>query len=243
VETAQLTAAGRARIALAAAFLNQSDWAPDQAPPAAGDYAGQEQQQYEWLHQGVLSFIVPGRYAIEQSAGGNPASTKGVDYTAVLNASRHSPEVRALYRAAGLDLHADTSALTAHASITGSPAALADLRATSTVGTGIGVPMLDIHTVSDQLVPVEQENAYAARIRASGSGPLLRQAYVARQGHCNFTTAEIVAGLHALEQRLVSGSWGGATTPAALERRALALGLDGAAFVPWLPAPLSGVRR
>ncbi|WP_225850384.1 alpha/beta hydrolase [Streptomyces sp. HPF1205] len=242
VDSAQRTPAGRARIALAAAFLNQSAWAPGQAPPAPGDYAGQEEQQYEWLQQGVLSFIVPGRYAIEQSAGGNPAFTEGVDYTALLNASWHAPEVRALYRAADLDVRADTAALTAHAAITASPAALAGLRATSTVGTGLGVPMLDVHTVSDQLVPVEQENAYAARIRASGSGALLRQAYVARQGHCAFTTAEIVAALHALEQRLGTGSWGGATTPAALESRALALHLDGAAFVPWHPAALSGVR-
>ncbi|WP_033218571.1 hypothetical protein [Kitasatospora phosalacinea] len=241
VNAAQQTPAGRARIALAAAYLNQSAWAPNQAPPAPADYAGQQAQQYQWLQQGVLNFIVPGRYAVEQSAGGNPSSTRGVDYAAVLNKSWHADEVRALYAAAGLDLNADTAALTAGATITGSATARANLTASSTVSS-LGVPMLSLHTTSDQLVPVEQENAYAARIQAAGRGDLLRQAYVARQGHCNFTTAEIVAGLHALEQRLVTGSWGTATTPGALQSRAVALHLDGAAFTGWTPSPLTGVR-
>ncbi|MFE1322354.1 alpha/beta hydrolase [Kitasatospora phosalacinea] len=241
VDAAQRTPAGRARISLAAAYLNQSAWAPGQAPPAPTDYANQEYQQYQWLQQGLLYFIVPGRYAVEQSAGGNPSSTRGVDYTDLLNKSWHADEVRALYAAAGLDLKADTAALTAHADITGSAAARAKLTASSTVAS-LGVPMLSLHTTSDQLVPVEQENAYAARIRAAGDNRLLRQAFVARQGHCNFTTAEIVAGLHALEQRLVTGSWGDAATPGSLQERATALDLGGAAFVDWKPSRLSGVR-
>ncbi|MGW4806835.1 alpha/beta hydrolase [Kitasatospora sp. NPDC004272] len=242
VDAAQRTPAGRARISLAAAYLNQSAWAPGQTPPAPTDYAGQEYQQYQWLQQGLLYFIVPGRYAVEQSAGGNPSSTEGVDYTALLDKSWHADEVRALYAAAGLDPKADTAALTAHADITGSAAARANLTASSTV-TSLNVPMLSLHTTSDQLVPVEQENAYAARIRAAGDNGLLRQAFVARQGHCNFTTAEIVAGLHALEQRLVTGSWSNAATPGSLQERATALHLDGAAFVDWKPSALSGVRR
>ncbi|MFD5467770.1 alpha/beta hydrolase [Kitasatospora sp. NPDC127059] len=241
VNSAQQTPAGRARIALAAAYLNQAAWAPGQAPPAPTDYANQEAQQYQWLQQGVLNFIIPGRYAVEQSAGGNPAYTKGVDYTALLTKSWHADEVRALYGAAGLDLNADTAALSAGADITASGTARANLTATSTVAS-LGVPMLTLHTTADQLVPVEQENAYAARVQASGTGDLLRQAFVARQGHCNFTTAEIVAGLHALEQRLIYGSWGTVTTPDALQSRAAALNLDGAAFTGWNPAQLSGVR-
>ena len=42
VEAAQQTPAGRARIALAAAFLNLPTWAPGQNPPAPGDAVGQE---------------------------------------------------------------------------------------------------------------------------------------------------------------------------------------------------------
>jgi hypothetical protein len=81
-------------------------------------------------------------------------------------------------------------------------------------------------------------------VRASGDAALLRQAYVERQGHCAFTTAETVAALRALESRLDAGRWGASATPGALQTAALALGLDGAAYVPYRPAALTiGPRR
>ena len=46
---------------------------------------------------------------------------------------------------------------------------------TSTAGQGLDAPLLDLHTTADQLVPVEQENAFAARVRAAGDARLLRQ--------------------------------------------------------------------
>ncbi len=86
---------------------------------------------------------------------------------------------------------------------------------------------------------MEQETRFAARVRASGDGALLRQTYVERQGHCAFTTAETVAALHALEHRVETGRWDDVATPAALQRSATALGLDGAAYIPYRPAPLT----
>lgn len=243
VTTAQQTAPGRARIALAAAYLNLTDWAPGESAPSATDYAGQEEQQYEWIAQGVLYFLVPARLSVEQSAGGNTSWNKGVDYAALLHESAHAPQVAALYRAAGLDLHADLAALTLGAHIAANPAAVEDLERTSTAGQGLAVPLLDVHTTADQLVPVEQEAAFAQRVRTAGDSSLLRRAYVARQGHCNFTTAETVASLHALEQRLDTGRWGSATTSERLQRSATELDLDGAAFVRYRPGALSGVRR
>ncbi|WTO33186.1 alpha/beta hydrolase [Streptomyces achromogenes] len=243
VERAQATPAGRARIALAAAYLNLPDWAPGQNPPAPGDAEGQEAQQYAWFAQGLLSFIVPARYSVERSAGGNTSWNAGLDYAALLRSSEHADEVRALYRTAGLDLRADLTALTRGARVHADPRAVRSLERTSTAGQGLAMPLLDLHTTSDQLVPVQQENAFAARVRAAGDGALLRQAYVARQGHCAFTTAEVVAGVHALEHRVATGRWDGGTTPAALQRAAQALGLDGAAFVPYRPTRLVVGRR
>jgi pimeloyl-ACP methyl ester carboxylesterase len=239
VTAAQATAQGRARVALAAAFLNLPAWAPGQDRPAADDWAGQEEQQYAWLTQGLLSFVEGGRYAIEQSVGGNNSWNQGIDYGAQLAQSVHAPQVRALYRAAELDLHADLRALTHGADITADPAAVHTAQLTSSAGQGLGVPLLDIHTTADNLVPVEQENRFADRVRASGDGSMLRQAYVERQGHCAFTTAETVAALHAVERRVDTGHWGGATQPAALQKAALGLGLDGAAYVPYRPAELT----
>ena len=84
VTQAQTTAQGRARIALAAAYLNLSDWAPGQDAPATGDAAGQEAQQYAWLAQGELAFIENGRWSMEQSAGGNTSWNAGVDRKSVV---------------------------------------------------------------------------------------------------------------------------------------------------------------
>ncbi|MEV1026021.1 alpha/beta hydrolase [Streptomyces sp. NPDC050264] len=233
VTAAQSTPGGRARIALAAAYLNVPAWAPGKDRPAADDWQGQEEQQYAWLAQGLLSFIEGGRYAMEQSVGGNNSWNRGVDYADLLSGSPHAPRVRALYRAAGLDLRADLDDLTEGAAVTADRDAVRAAARTSSAGQGLAVPLLDIHTTADNLVPVEQENRFADRVRASGDGALLRRAYVERQGHCTFTTAETVAAVHAVERRVATGHWGSLAQPAALQRAALALGLDGAAYVPY----------
>ncbi|MDX3689788.1 alpha/beta hydrolase [Streptomyces europaeiscabiei] len=243
VVAAQKTPEGRARIALAAAYLNLPAWSPGKDRPGAGDWAEQQAQQYEWLAQGILTRVEPARYHVEKALGGNNSGNKGVDYARVLSTSQHAPLVKALYKKAGLDLRADLRNLTANATVTADPAAVAAGERTSSAGQGLAVPLLDVHTVADDLVPVEQESRLATRVRASGDAPLLRQAYVERQGHCTFTTAETVAALHALESRLDSGRWGASATPGALQTAALALGLDGAAYVPYRPAELTIGRR
>jgi hypothetical protein len=239
VTAAQRTPEGRARIALAAAYLNLPAWAPGKERPAPGDRAGQQEQQYEWFARGILTFIEGGRYAIEQAVGGNNSWNKGVDYARLLAGSTHAPLVRAMYAEAELDLRADLRTLTKDASITADPAAVRTAERTSSAGQGLAVPLLDIHTTADNLVPVEQENRFADRVRAAGDGALLRQAYVERQGHCAFTTAETVAALHAVEHRVATGHWGTSATPAALQKAALELGPDGAAYVPYRPAELT----
>ncbi|MFI6434520.1 alpha/beta hydrolase [Streptomyces sp. NPDC050759] len=239
VTDAQATPQGRARIALAAAYLNLPGWSPGKDRPAATDWAGQEAQQYDWFAQGLLSFLEIPRYGMEQSVGGNNSWNRGVDYAGLFANSPHAPQVHALYQAAGLDLRADLSALTKGATITADAAAVRRAQQTSSAGQGLDVPLLDIHTTGDNLVPVEQENRFAARVRASGDGALLRQAFVERQGHCTFTTAETVAALHALEHRVSTGRWDNVATPVALQKSATAIGLDGAAYVPYYPAQLS----
>lgn len=238
ITQAQSNASGRARIALASALLNESDWAPGAGAPAPRDYAGQEAQEYTWLTSGQLQFIEFGRYYIELAAGGDSSWNAGLDYAALLRGSAHYEQVRALYRQAGLDLDADLTALTRGAHYTAEPGSLAAMQATSTNSGHLGAPLLDVHTTSDQLVPVEQESAFAQKVRAAGDSALLRQAFVARQGHCNFTTAEIVAALDTVNQRAADGHWGASTSAANLQAAATALNLDGAAFVRYRPARL-----
>ena len=44
----------------------------------------------------------------------------------------------------------------------------------------------------------QQEHDYRADVERSGTASLFRQAFVERQGHCNFTPAELIASLEAL---------------------------------------------
>ncbi|MFF4408789.1 alpha/beta hydrolase [Streptomyces sp. NPDC001404] len=206
-ETAQRTPQGRARIALAAAYLNLPARSPDQDPPDADDPAGQETQQYQWLAAGQLRFIMTARYAVEQAAGGDSGTTEALNWRALLAGSPHYREVRALYRTAGLDLDADLATLSRAPAHRADPAAARWMRRTSTADGRLTVPLLDLHTTADPLAPAEQETAFATRVHGTGNGPLLRQAFVARRGHCAFTPHEILAGLHALVRRIDSGHW------------------------------------
>ncbi|MCR6488473.1 alpha/beta hydrolase [Amycolatopsis sp. OK19-0408] len=230
---AQGSPAGRARIALAAALLNEPGWFTGPTPPP--DYAGQEVQQQQELTQLVLGFVVAGRYQVELAAGGNSAFTAGVDYRTLLGGSGHARQVRALYRAAGLDLDADLAKLTRDADIRPDPRAVRTLARTSMVTGRLRVPTLNIHTTADQLVPVEQEDWYAGQVRRAGRGSLLRQAYVGATGHCAFRTSETIAALHALESRIETGRWSDGTEPRRLNEAAG----DGR-YVRFEPARLTG---
>jgi hypothetical protein len=242
-QQAQGTAQGRARLALAMAFLNVPTWAPGQAMPAANDYAAQEQQQFDIQFSGAfttMDFIEFGRPWIEQAAGGNPSWTVGVDFARQLAWSPYAPQVRALYRQAGLDLGSDLRALTAGANIRADAPAVRWLAQTSVPRGRLQVPELNLHTISDQLVPVQQESVYGRTVWGAGAGSSLRQAYVARQSHCNFTPAELVAGVLAIQHRVHSGHWDGVATPRRLQATATGLGLGDAAFVAYRPSPLTG---
>lgn len=63
----------------------------------------------------------------------------------------------------------------------------------------------------DNVVAVQDEQAYADVVAKTNHNALLRQAFVHRAGHCNFTEAETIAALQALIQRLDTGTWQGLT--------------------------------
>ena len=242
-QQAQATPAGRARLALAMAFLNVSTWAPGEAMPAATDYPEQERQQHKVQFTGpmtAMDFVEFGRGWIEQAAGGNGSWTVGVDFARLLEKSPYAPQVKALYSQAGVRLDVDLATLTSGADIRADAKAIRWLQETSVPTGRLQVPELNLHTISDELIPVQHESAYARTVRAAGAQSLLRQAYVQRQGHCNFTPAELVAGVLAVQHRVERGRWDDVADPSALQARATALGLGDAAFIPYSPWPLSG---
>ena len=242
VQEAQKTPEGRARLALVFAFLNVVPSAPGVPMPPASDAAAVEAAQYASAVEffPVLNFVEFGRFWIELSAGGNGSWTLGEDFSALVERSPYHKVVKTLYRQAGLDLKAELASLTAGADIPADPAAIASLRTTSVPNGHLDVPALNLHTVSDPLVPVQHENEYADVVHAAGSNNMLRQAYVDRWGHCSFSPAELVAGVEALRERVDRGYWGSLADPRKLQERANGLGLGEAAFVKFHPPALSG---
>jgi hypothetical protein len=242
VQAAQTTPEGRARLSLVFALLNVVPVAPGVREPAAKDAAAIEAAQYASAVQSfsLLNFIQFGRYWIELSAGGNGSWTRGEDFAELLSHSPYHDVMRKLYRAAGLDLKADLETLNAGAAIGADPDAIASLEETSVPTGELEVPELTMHTTADPLVPVQHESVHADVVRRAGSNSLLRQAYVERWGHCSFTSAELVAGVEALRQRVETGRWDSVAQPQALQATASALGLGDAAFVHYKPPALSG---
>ncbi|MGH3265636.1 MAG: hypothetical protein ACRDNS_27000 [Trebonia sp.] len=102
------------------------------------------------------------------------------------------------------------------------------------------VPELDLHTIGDNLVPVQNENYYRRLVDRAGSGSLLRQAYTQSFGHCNFSPSELVAGVQAVMHRVVTGHWDDVATAASLERAADATNLGPARFTDYHPGRLTG---
>jgi hypothetical protein len=250
---AQTTPQGRARLALAMSLMNVANWPAGQPMPAPRDFAAQEAGQYaiEFGNkaggtspiQTTMDFVEFGRYYIEQADGGNAAWDKNVNFARLLAESSYSPEVISLYRQAGLDLGRDLATLTRDADITAKSSAVRSLEQTSVPTGRLQVPELDMHTISDQLVPVQQENYYRHTVASARRSEELRQAFVQRQLHCNFTPSELVAGVQAIQQRVKTGRWDHLADPAVLNAAANATGLGafGApAFIPYEPARLSG---
>ena len=244
----------RARLALAMSLMNVADWAPGQAMPSPFDADAQELGQYniQFLNSGppplssTMDFVQFARPYIDIADGGGSASwTKGVNFGRLLYESSYAPEVISLYRQAGLNLNRDLEQLTRNANITADPAAIRSLEQTSVPTGRIQVPELDMHTISDQLVPVQQENYYRNTVAFAGRSQLLRQAFIQRQLHCNFNPSELVAGVLAIQHRVNTGHWDAVATPAALQASATSLAaadpsLGAAAFIPFFPPPLSG---
>jgi pimeloyl-ACP methyl ester carboxylesterase len=205
---AQATPEGRARIALVAALTDLSGWIDPFSPePSPTDYATQEANQF-LAFQGFLLFaFFDLRAEMEGRAGGNPSWNTGIDYEQQLALSIDNAQVNALYEQAGLDLDADLDRLNNATRITADPAALDYLSQNIIFNGQISVPVLALHTTDDEAATVEHEQAYADVVAKASNSPLLRQLFVHRGGHCNFTEAETIAALQMLVQRLDTGTW------------------------------------
>lgn len=222
---------GRARVALVAALLNTP------AKLAGVDSGNPEElaAAQAKLVLDTLPTVIERRFSIVNAAGGDSGWTAGVNYARMLQSSAQRRHVERMYAAAHLDLSADLATLTSNAGIEPSADGLDWMLRTSSPTGKLQVPLLATHTTVDLLAPVEFQEEYAETVRQAGANSLFRQAFVDHTGHCNFTVAENVASIEAVDQRLESGNWGSVATTATLQRSADSLGLDGAAFIDFRP--------
>lgn len=241
LDQAQASPEGRARSALITALFQAPAWAPGQPKPADGDIEAQQVGRYQNL-RAILPFILAGRYDMEQSAGGNPSWNEGVNYGRQLAESGLLADVARLYRRAGVDLHAELRLLTRTANVTADPAAHRWMLETSTLSGRLDMPVLTLHTTDDGLVPVQHEEEYAEDVHHSGSAALVRQAYVDHPGHCAFTTAELVAAVVTMDNRIEVGRWDGLAEPRRMQGLAESVGLGSTAFVRFHPPEFLGDR-
>jgi pimeloyl-ACP methyl ester carboxylesterase len=205
---AQSSAEGQARIALAAALGDTPGWfAPLSPEPSATDYAAQEANQYLWLSEIDFPFAFEFRAELEKRAGGNGSWNNGVDYGTQLEESVNYDEVQALYTKAGLSLDDDLERLKEAARIKAKQSALDYLERNIIFDGEIGIPVLTLHTKGDGLVGVEEETAYKDVVDEEKNGARLRQVFVHRAGHCEFTPAETVVAFETLVSRLDTGKW------------------------------------
>jgi pimeloyl-ACP methyl ester carboxylesterase len=208
LNNAQQTAKGRARIALTAALDDTPGWFDPLSPePSATDYVAQEANQFSWLSQIDFPFAFDFRAELERRARGNPSWNNGVDYVKQLKNSVDYVEVQALYQKAGLSLDADLKALNDAARIKAKASSRTYLEQNIIFDGKIDVPVLTLHTKGDGLVVVEDESAYKDVVDQEHNGALLRQVFVHRAGHCEFTPAETVVAFRALVRRLDTGQW------------------------------------
>jgi hypothetical protein len=68
-------------------------------------------------------------------------------------------------------------------------------------------PVLTMHTTGDGLVSVQDEQAYASVVTKAKDKAELKQIFVHRAGHCEFSPAETITALQTLELRLTGGKW------------------------------------
>lgn len=221
---AQTTAQGQARIALSAALDDTPGWFDPLSPePSRTDYTTQEANQYSWLSQIDFPFAFYLRAELESRANGNPSWNNRIDYRKQLKSSVDYGEVKALYQAAGLNLDTDLRALNTATRITVNPPSLTYLKHNIIFNGKIGVPVLTLHTKGDGLVVVEDESAYKDVVDAAGNDQLLREIFVHRAGHCQFSPAETIVAFQGLISRLDTGNWP-SLKPQDLNQAAKALG-------------------
>jgi pimeloyl-ACP methyl ester carboxylesterase len=219
VKELRSTPAGRARLALAAAFEQFPRWTGGDAPPAANDYEAQLDQIAD-----QFAFANPAqvRWGVEVVAKGNFSWNHGVDYTALLARSGMTDLVEAIYAKSGLNLQADLRQLAQSPRILAEPSVVTAAESLTSYSGSIGGPVIVVDNIGDPVDADAYKLAYERTVASAGRAELLRTTWVRSARHANQSALEKLAGFVKLIERLDSGKWS-ATTPEAMMAAAAAI--------------------
>ena len=219
VKELRATPAGRARLALAAAFEQFPRWTGGDVAPAARDYEAQLDQiadQFPFANPAQV------RLGVEVVAGGNFSWNHGVDYGALLTRSGMADLVQAIYEKAGVDLQADLRQLAQAPRISADVAAVAAAETLTSYSGAIGGPVVVVDNIGDPVDADAYKRAYERTVARAGRAELLRMTWVRSARHANQSALEKLAGFVKLIERLDTGAWS-ATTPEAMMAAAAAI--------------------
>lgn len=219
VKDLRSTPAGRARLALAAAFEQFPRWTGSDVPPAATDYEAQLDQIAD-----QFGFANPAqvRWGVELVAGGNFSWNHGVDYAALLARSGMADLVEAIYQKSGVSLQADLRQLAQAPRISADAKAVAAAEEMTSYSGAIGGPVIVVDNIGDPVDADAYKRAYERTVARAGRAELLRTTWIRSARHANQSPLEKLAGFVKLVERLDSGSWS-ATTPGAMTAVAAAI--------------------
>jgi hypothetical protein len=211
VTTADSTALGRARLALAAAVSQTPPWLiPDTPRPAPDDYHA----QYAQLLQGYVTVqtISVQASAQEVAGSGNILWNNGVDYGVELARSGRDDFVRAMYdnKKAGLsldNLEEDLRTLKKAPRISADPAAVDGAEKYLAYTGKIPGPFVSDNNIGDTNYPPPKEVAYDQTLAKAGNRHLHRKFWIESAGHGNINNLELLVGILTLVDRLDTGKW------------------------------------
>ena len=235
INAAQQTPEGRARIALAFTVGQWPAWAGHRLTPQPEleNIADLQHSMYHTLFHNAENPGGEARIRKELAASGQQLSwNTGIDYREFFENGNEAFKraVRQLYQEAGLDLAADIARVNTFPRVSASPYALEWWNTPGRTAKGTPkIPLLRMHEVGDQQVPLSLVQGYGDLIHANGKENLYRLAVVNSPAHCNYTPAETMAAVETMMRspghRAVGEHGAGADEHAgevaARERRAL----------------------
>ena len=157
-----------------------------------------------------MFFVTEARAELERRAGGPVAQNLTHVYSL-------SPIDKAYLAVLGVNADVLLAEMNARRTISAPPSSRNYAEHWADFSGKIKQPVLTLHTRTDSLVPVQHEAAYASTVAGAGRSDLLAQTYTDGNGHCNFTGAQLLTALGALDTWVATGvKPGAAAFPAAL---------------------------